>query len=76
MPLKSFQSLQEDENEMDENIDNGNSGYCAAIVGYYTELRLLNPNVDRKKLVELALDKLKNGDKSFTEIFRGYSNTL
>lgn len=76
MPMKSFQSLQEDEDEMSENNDNGNSGYCAAIVGYYTELRLLNPNTDRKDLVKIALDKLKNGDKSFTQIFRGYSSTL
>ena len=74
MPIKSFQSLQEDEGEMSEN-DN-EQGYCAAIVAYFTELRLNNPNKDRKRLVKIALEKLKNGDKSLTEIFRGYSTTL
>jgi hypothetical protein len=71
---KSFQKYQEDEGE--NNKEDPQLGFCSAWVAWYTELRLTNPNKDRKRIVKLSLQKLKNSDKTMTEYIRGYSSKL
>jgi hypothetical protein len=71
---KYIQSYQEDEGE-DSNGD-PEGGFCAAWVSWYIELRMSNPNKDRKRVVKIALEQLKNGNKSLTEYIRGYSASL
>lgn len=68
---KSFQRYQEDEGETKRGDPEG--GFCAAWVAWYTELRLTNPNKDRKRLVKVALEELKYNDKTMTDYIRGYS---
>lgn len=68
---KSIQRLQEDEGEYDDSDPSG--GFCAAFVSFYAELRMENPNKDRNRLINLAVQKIKNTDKSLTEYIRGYS---
>lgn len=68
---KSFQALQESEGEMTKYDPSG--GYCAAWSCWYAELRLSNPNKNRKYVVKKALDELMKGDESLTEYIRNYS---
>lgn len=74
MSSKSFQSVQEDEKENKPGDPEG--GFCAAFCCWYAELRLSNPNKDRKRLVKIALERLQNSDISLTEYIRGYSTNI
>ena len=77
MPTKSFQSLQEDESDFKKKVKGDpEGGFCAAWVAFLAELRLQNPNKDRKRLVILAVEKLDNSDRTMTSYIRGYSATL
>jgi hypothetical protein len=77
MPKKSFQSLQEDEGDFKKkNKDDPDGGFCAAWVAWYAELRVQNPNKDRKRLVDMALKRLQESDRSMTKYIRGYSASL
>lgn len=77
MPKKSFQSLQEDEGDFKKkNKGDPDGGFCAAWVAWYAELRVQNPNKDRKRLVEMALNRLQESDRSMTKYIRDYSASL
>ena len=77
IPTKGFQSLQEDEGDFKKkNKGDPDGGFCAAWVAWYAELRIQNPNKDRKRLVEIALKRLKNSDRSMTKYIRDYSASL
>ena len=76
MPEKSFQSIQEDEGEFGKNKGDPEGGFCAAWVSWYAELRIQNPNKDRKRLVKLALKQLQNDNITLTAYIRGYSSSL
>lgn len=72
---QSFQRLQEDEGEMrDENDPPG--GYCSIWSCWYTELRLSNPDKDRKYIVKHAFKKLKESDLTLTEYIRNYAENV
>ncbi len=75
LPKKGPQRVQEDEKEMDEEID-APGGYCPAWSSFYVELRLLNPNTDRKKLIKKFYQEVENSKLSFTEFIRNYSQYL
>jgi hypothetical protein len=72
MPENSFQNIQEKENKFTKDDPDG---FCAAWSCWYAELRLLNPDKDRKKIVELALQNLEK-ESDFTSYIRGYSMTI
>ena len=74
MTSKSFQSIQEDEKEYI--LGDPEGGFCAAFACWYAELRMSNPNKDRKRLVKIALERLQNNNISLTEYIRGYSTTI
>ena len=77
MPKKSFQSLQEDEGDFAKKVKGDpEGGFCAAWVSWYAELRIENPNKDRKRLVKIALEHLQNNNQTMTSYIRGYSSTL
>lgn len=77
IPTKGFQSLQEDEGDFKKkNKGDPDGGFCAAWVAWYAELRIQNPNKDRKRLVEIALKRLRNSDRSMTKYIRDYSASL
>ena len=72
---RSFQRIQEDEEEMSDGSDPP-GGYCAIWSCWYAELRLSNPDKNRKYVVKNALAKLKNSDLSFTEYIRNYTENV
>ena len=72
-PYNSFQNIQELEKELTQQDP---AGFCAAWVTWYIELRLSNPDMKRKQVVDLSLQKLKNNKKSFTSYIRSYSVVL
>jgi hypothetical protein len=47
-------------------------GFCVIWVLWFLELRLSNPSISKEKLIEKALEKLKNGTK-VCELLRGYA---
>ena len=57
---------------MDDNSDPP-GGYCAIWSCWYAELRLANPNKDRKYVIKHALKKLKESDMTLTEYIRNYA---
>ena len=77
LPKKNFQTLQENENEMKRNDP---VGFCSVWSLWFIDLRLLNPEVPTKKLIEQAFNALKKMKKdkgiSFTEFIRNYSHWI
>ncbi len=54
-------------------------GYCLAWTFWYLELRLKNPNIDPKELVDNALSKIVNKDSNSNQVLdyiRNYSQEL
>jgi hypothetical protein len=74
MPLKSFQRIQESEKQ--NRPDDPPGGFCSAWSCWYAELRLSNPNIDRKKIIKYAFEKLDNDGISLTEYIRNYSSLI
>lgn len=76
-PSKNFQTIQEDEKEM---TSDDPVGFCSVWSAWYIDLRLSNPDVDRKEIVKIALGQLKKLKKekgvSFTTFIRNYSNLI
>jgi hypothetical protein len=69
---RSFQRIQEDEGEMSDGSDPP-GGYCAIWSCWYAELRLANPDKDRKYVINHALKKLKESELTLTEYIRNYA---
>ena len=77
LPNENFQTIQEKEKEWinrDEDIEP--VGYCSVWSAWYIDLRLSNPEIDREKLVKMALSKLKKLPITFTSFIRNYSSML
>lgn len=66
----------------DTNLNMGDpKGYCLAWCYWFLELKLLNPNINEKILVESALKKIilysdKNNDNPILSHIRGYAKNL
>ena len=75
LPARNIQTLQEEENEPLEVV-----GFCSVWSCFWIDLRLSNPNIDRKKLFKLAIAHLKDIKKqngmSFTQFIRNYSGLI
>lgn len=70
-PIMAMQKIQKKENEQ---IATDPEGFCVAWSLWYADMRLSNPDMSRKQVVELSLNKLRSDYKSFTKFIRGYSN--
>jgi hypothetical protein len=75
LPTSGFQTLS------DENIDVNQKpgdigGFCLAWCFWYLEHRILNKDVEPKKLVEKMIKKIKYSDLSFVNYIRNYANTI
>ena len=75
LPEKSFQKLQEDENKMSKKND-APGGYCSIWSCWYAEMRLSNPDKNRRYIVIKALKYLENNNESLTEYIRNYSSYI
>lgn len=74
MTNKGFQTIQESEiNEIKKTDPNG---FCTSWCVWYTDLRLSNPNIERKKLITLAIETLKKRPESLTRFIRNYCEFL
>lgn len=75
LPSRNIQTLQEEEKEKLEL-----SGFCAVWCCFWIDLRLSNPDVDRKNLIKLTMKELKRlKDKkgiSYTQFIRNYSGLI
>ena len=77
LPNENFQTIQEKEDEWnDRNEDEEPVGYCSVWSAWYIDLRLSNPDIDREKLVKMALARLKKLPITFTSFIRNYSSML
>jgi glutaredoxin len=72
-PEIGYQTIQESEKEMKESDP---EGFCSAWCVWYIDLRLSNPDIDRKELIELSIKELKKHPQSLTKFIRNYSNFL
>ena len=70
-PNVSFQSL---ESGPIMNSDPG--GFCQSWVLYYIDLRMRNPNIDRKTIIEHTIDYIRLNQLNFKKLIRGYSYML
>jgi hypothetical protein len=75
LPEKSFQKLQEEEKKMSKKND-APGGYCSAWSCWYAEMRLSNPDKNRRYIVIKALKFLENNNDSLTEYIRNYSSYI
>jgi hypothetical protein len=71
---KGFQKIQE--LEIDEIKSTDPEGFCTSWCIWYTDLRLSNPNIKRKKLIDLAMQSLRKRPESFTKFIRNYCEFL
>jgi glutaredoxin 3 len=74
LPDLCVQALQE--LEITEMKSTDPVGFCAAWSAWYTDLRLSNPDIDRKTLINYAINNIKSYSDSFTSFIRNYSEYL
>ena len=72
-PSISFQTL-ESYNKEKKKGDPG--GFCAAWSYWYANLRLSNPDIDRKEIIDRAISTIKTSPDTFREFIRSYSATI
>jgi hypothetical protein len=70
LPKKGFQTIQENEDMYDL------AGYCGIWSAYYAILRLKNPDINRKIIVEKAIKALNNRSQSYSEFIRDYGQIV
>jgi len=51
-------------------------GFCAVWCLWYADLRLANPDLSREKLIDKAIDRIKNEGGDFRQFIRNYSNFI
>lgn len=73
IPNNGIQKLQEDEDKM---TDYDPEGFCTMWSLFYCDLRLSNPDVDRKVLLDKTIKTFKTNNKSLTIFIRDYSNAI
>ena len=60
-----------------ENLENNElHGFCATWCLFYVDLRLSNPDIDRKDLVNNMIYQITYNEKSFTKFIKEYSIIL
>lgn len=74
LDYSSIQKQQEDEGEKQSSDPSG--GFCAAFVSLFAELRIKNPNKNRKLLINTAIQLIKKKYGSLTKYIRAYSQNL
>ena len=60
-------------NELNSDYIGDPNGFCALWCIWWTDIRLLNPDLERKKLVKLLNKELINGKYSYKKLIRDYS---
>lgn len=72
-PYLGFQNIEVLEGKK-QYMDPG--GFCAAWSAWYADLRLTNPQLGRKEVIELAMNKMQKSPKYFTKYIRNYAEFL
>jgi hypothetical protein len=72
LPYAGFQTIS-DENNIYNFKSNDLQGYCLAWCLWYIEIRLINPDINQKKLVDKLINKLNNLNISYKDYIRNYS---
>ena len=72
-PYMGFQRIQAMEGQK-KATDPG--GFCAAWVVWYADIRMSNPNKNRKQTIKMALDQMNANQESFTEFIRSYAEFI
>ena len=67
--IKNVQTIQSREKEF---MKGDPGGFCMAWSAWYADLRLSNPDKDREVVLDLAIKKIQDSPKSFTEYIRSY----
>lgn len=74
-PARNLQTIQEAEKEKLEIV-----GFCSVWSCFWIDLRLSNPDIDRKKLLDMTIKELKKLKRkeniSFTQFIRNYSGII
>jgi hypothetical protein len=77
---EDFQDLEEDQISMKiktaRAISEDPGGYCAAWSIWYSEMRVMNPDLSRASLTKLIKKKFKNLENSYRTFIRNYANFL
>lgn len=73
MPKLGLQTLQKREGEEKSNDP---VGFCSVWAAWYADLRLANPDMSRKEVIDKATKDLKNRPETFTEFVRNYSTNF
>jgi Leucine-rich repeat (LRR) protein len=70
-PLLGVQVLEE------RDVKEGDpGGFCQAWSTWYIELRLSNPDISRKDIMNIAIKKIEKSPKGFREYIRNYANFI
>ena len=72
LPKIGFQSLDATESSKFKKIGDP-GGFCAAWTIWYVDMRLSNPTIERKELIEEIIKKIKKYNFSFKNIIRNYT---
>lgn len=75
MNVNGFQNVSDETNNI--NIKKGDvGGFCLSWCYWYLESKILNENIEPKKLVKLLFKKINNSKYKFSEYIRNYANYL
>ena len=69
-PFNNFQMIQHSEKLK---LPGDPQGFCAVWSAFYTDLRLSNPNIDRRFLVTESIKEIQNNHPNFTKFIRDYA---
>ena len=70
-PRISFQAL-----ETGPGMISDPGGFCQSWILYYSDLRMRNPNINRKTIIEHTIDYIRLNQLNFKKLIRGYSYML
>jgi hypothetical protein len=74
-PVAGFQTLSDENNPMNQKMGDF-GGYCLAWSLWYIEHRILNKNIEPKKLIRKTLNKFLNMKLKPDEYIRNYANDI
>jgi ankyrin repeat protein len=75
LPIVGFQMLESINDDKCKFIGDPN-GFCAVWCVWYIHFKLINPDIDSKKLVKDLIKKIKLSNKSFKSIIRNFSKKI
>jgi len=73
MPKIGLQTLQEKEKQLKKKDP---TGFCSVWSAWYADLRLANPDMTRKQVINKATKQIEEKPESFTEFIRNYSTNF